>query len=95
MTAKQPVVKKYIVKLSSDERERLNVLIQKGKAPARQLLKARILLKADASEAGDAWSDGEIAEALDTSVDTVARTRQQLVEGGVDAALTLRNPRIF
>ena len=87
MTAKQPAIKKYIVKLSADERERLKALIQKGKAPARQLLKARILLKADASAAGDAWSDSRIAEALDTSLDTVARTRQQLVEGGVDAAL--------
>jgi hypothetical protein len=56
---------------------RLNVLIQKGKAPARQQLKARILLKADASEAGEAWSDSEIAGAPDTSTDTVARTRQQ------------------
>ncbi len=54
MTAKQPAVKKYIVSLSTDERDRLNALIQKGKAPARQVLKARILLKADASEAGEA-----------------------------------------
>jgi hypothetical protein len=86
--AKQPAVKKYIVKLSPDEREKLNALIQKGKAPVRQALKARILLKADASEVGEAWSDGKIAEALDTSIDTIARTRQQLVEGGIDAAPT-------
>ena len=91
MTAKQPAVKKYIVKLSDDERGRLNTLIQKGKAPARQLLKARILLKADASERGEAWSDSQIAEALDTSVDTIARARQQLVEGGLDAALTRKH----
>lgn len=91
MTAKQPAVKRYIVKLTADERERLNTLIRKGKAPVRQVLKARILLKADASEAGEAWSDGQIAEALDTSIDTVARTRQQLVEGGVDAALTRKH----
>jgi poly-gamma-glutamate capsule biosynthesis protein CapA/YwtB (metallophosphatase superfamily) len=91
VTAKQPVVKKYIVKLSDDERERLNSLIQKGKAPARQLLKARILLKADASELGEAWSDSQIAGALDTSIDTIARARQQLVEGGLDAALTRKH----
>ena len=91
MTAKQPAAKRYLVRLSADERERLNALIQKGKAPARQALKARILLKADASEAGEAWSDGRIAEALDTSIDTIARTRQQLVEGGVDAALTRKH----
>jgi hypothetical protein len=81
-------VKKYVVTLSADDRERLNALIQRGKAPGRQALKARILLKADASEAGEAWSDGQIAEALDTSIDTVARTRQLPVEGGIDAALT-------
>ena len=91
MTAKQPVVKKYIVTLSADERERLNALIQKGASPARQVLKARILLKADASEAGVAWSDGQIAEALDTSIDTIARTRQKLVEEGLDAALTRKH----
>ena len=49
MAAQQPAVKKFIVKLNADERDRLNALIQKGKAPARQVLKARILLKADAS----------------------------------------------
>ena len=61
MIAKQPAVKRYIVMLGADEREKLNALIQKGKSPARQVLKARILLKADASEAGEAWSDGQIA----------------------------------
>ena len=91
MTAKQPTTKKYIVKLSFEERDRLNALIQKGKCPARQALKARILLKADASEVSDAWSDSQIAAALDTSPDTVARTRQHLVEGGIDAALTRRH----
>jgi poly-gamma-glutamate capsule biosynthesis protein CapA/YwtB (metallophosphatase superfamily) len=91
VTAKQPAVKKYIVKLSAEERERLNGLIQKGKAPARQALKARILLKADASDAGEAWSDSQIAAALETSVDTVARTRQQLVEQGLDAALSRKH----
>ena len=91
MIAKQPAVKKYIVKLSAEERNRLDVLIQKGKAAARQLLKARILLKADASTAGEAWSDSRIAAALDTSIDTIARTRQQFVEEGLDAALTRKH----
>jgi poly-gamma-glutamate capsule biosynthesis protein CapA/YwtB (metallophosphatase superfamily) len=52
------------------------------------LVKARILLKADASEAGEGWRDSQIATALDTSVDTVARTRQQLVEEGLESVLT-------
>jgi hypothetical protein len=79
------------MRLGDDERERLNTLIQNGKAPARQLLKARILLKADASQAGEAWSDSWIAEALDTSIDSIARTRQLLVEEGLDAALTRKH----
>ena len=61
MTAKQPAVKKYVVKLSDGEREQLDTLIHKGKHRAGQLVKARILLKADASEAGEGWSDSQIA----------------------------------
>ena len=101
MTAERVAVKKYVVKLSDTERERLNTLIHMGKHPARQLVKARILLKADASEAGEGWSDSRIAAALDTSADTVARTRQQLVEEGFESVLTRKHspasarPRIF
>jgi len=87
---KEIALKKYVVKLSDEEREQLSTLIHSGKHPARKLLKARILLKADASEAGEGWSDSQIAEALDTSVDTVARTRQRLVEDGFEAALVYK-----
>ena len=55
--------------------------------PAQKLLKARILLKADASDGSEGWSDSKIAAALESSVDTVARTRQRLVEEGFEAAL--------
>jgi hypothetical protein len=101
VTAKQIAVKRYVVKLSDEERERLDTLIHAGKHPARQLTKARILLKADVSEAGEGWSDSQIAAALDTSVDTVARTRPQLVEEGFEAVLVRKHspasarPRIF
>ena len=91
MTAKQVVVKKHVVKLSDEERERLNTLIHTGKHRAGQLVKARILLKADVSGSGGEWSDSEIAAALDTSVTTVARTRQQLVEEGVESVLTRKH----
>jgi hypothetical protein len=84
VTAKQATVKKYVVKLSDEERVHLTTLVQKGKHRAGLLTKARILLKADASEAGEGWSDSEIAGALDTSINTVARTRQQLVEEGFE-----------
>ena len=108
MTAKRITEKRYVVKLSDEERERLNTLIRAGKHPARQLTKARIPLKADASEAGEGWRDGEIAAPsfacsvdLDASVDTVARTRQQLMEEGLNAVLVRKHspasarPRVF
>ena len=57
MAGKEISVKKYVVRLSGDEREQLEVLIRKGKSPAQRLLKARILLKADVSQAGVGWSD--------------------------------------
>jgi hypothetical protein len=88
VAAKEIAVKKYVVTLSAEERERLEMLIRSGKHPARELNRARILLKADASDAGEAWSDSQIAAALDTALSTVAQVRQQLVEEGVESALT-------
>ncbi len=87
MAGKEIAVKKYIVRLSAEERARLQGLISKGKRSAQLLRKARILLKADVSEAGEGWSDMKIAEALDTSVGTIERTRRQLVEEGFEATL--------
>jgi hypothetical protein len=84
-------VKKYVVRLSPDEREMLESLIHTGKRPASQVLKARILLKADISEAGDGWSDGRIVAALDTSLSSVFRTRQRLVEEGFEAVLNRKH----
>jgi transposase len=84
-------VKKYVVRLSKDERSALEDLISKGKHPAATILKARVLLKADVSDAGEGWSDSRIVKALDTSVATVARIRQRLVEDGLDAVLTRKH----
>jgi len=98
---KEIAVKKYVVKLSEEERERLETLIRGGKHPARKLTRARILLKADAGEAGEGWSDSQIAAALDIGLATVARVRRQLVEEGFDSVLTPKRspasarPRIF
>jgi transposase len=88
MAAKEISVKKYVVRLSCEERERLEALLRKGKNPAQRLLKARILLKADVSEAGAGWSDSRIIKALDTSVSMVYRVRKQLVEEGFEAVLS-------
>jgi hypothetical protein len=93
VATKENIVKKYVVRLNRDERGELEELIRKGKRPAQLLTKARILLKSDVSDAGDGWSDGRIAEALDTSVANIERTRRQLVEEGFDAVLTRKtNP---
>jgi transposase len=92
MAFKEIAVKKYVVRLSKDERDQLNELIRKGKSPAKQQLKARILLKADVSKNGEGWSDSKIIKALNTSVSMVYRVRQQLVEEGLEAVLS-RKPR--
>ena len=80
--------KKFVVRLNTDERTRLSDLISKGKAAAKTILKARILLKADQSDAGEGWSDEAICKALDTNVTMVERVRAKLVEEGLDAVLT-------
>ncbi|HTB02068.1 MAG TPA: IS630 family transposase [Bradyrhizobium sp.] len=88
MAGKDISVKKYVVRLSAGEREHLQALIRKGKSPAKRLLKARILLKADVSEAGEGWSDSRIIQALDTSASMIYRVRKQLVEEGFEAVLS-------
>ena len=87
MAGKEIAVKKYVVRLSADEREKLREFIRSGKRSTQLLTKARILLKADVSEAGEGWSDSRIAKALDTSVANIERTRRQLVEEGFEAVL--------
>jgi len=101
VAGKAIAVKKYVVRLSEDERGQLAGLIRSGKRPAQLLTKARILLKADVSGLNEGWSDSWIAEALDTSVANIERTRRQLVEEGFEAVLTRKynpnsaRPRIF
>ena len=79
--------KKYIVRLSDDERLHLKELLSKGTIPARRLQKAQILLKVDESEGGEGWSDLQTMEALNASASMVYRVRQQFVEEGLEATL--------
>ena len=72
--------KKYIVDLSTDEREQLQLLIRRGKTSARKLTRARILLKAS-----EGFTDDEIVAALHVGVATVERIRKRFVESGLDA----------
>jgi transposase len=81
-------MKKYKVTLTAEERQQLHALVTTGKAAAKKLAHARILLKADAAQGGPAWDDQRIADATEVSTDTVARVRQRFVEQGLEAALT-------
>ena len=83
-------MKKYIVRLSKDERTALKKLVSSGRGPARMFTRARILLKADQSDNGPGWQDDKISEALDVTVQTVERVRKQLVEEGFEAVLSRR-----
>lgn len=84
--------KKYVVTLTPEEREQLRALVTKGKAAARTLTHARILLKADQGSAGPAWPDQLIRETLDVGLCTVMRVRERFVEEGLEAALRPRKP---
>jgi transposase len=85
--------KKYIVTLTEAERQMLQAMLSKGKAAARKLAHARILLKADASLGGPDWDDAAIAQGLEVGRATVERVRKEFVEDGLDAALNRRKPR--
>jgi transposase len=84
--------KRYRVTLTDAERDELRHLITTGKAAARTLMHARILLKADAPAGEHGLFDVDIARAVETSVSTVERVRQRFVEEGLPAALVPHVP---
>ena len=73
----------YDVKLTVEEKEKLNSFLNKGKASARSLTRARILLLADAGR-----SNEEIKSALNASTTTISRIRRRYCEGGLEFALS-------
>ena len=85
--------KKYIVTLKDEERGALRAMIATGKASARKLMHARVLLKAERRKKHREWEDTRIAAALEVSVSTIEKVRQRLVEEGFEAALVPRPPR--
>ena len=90
------MAKRYRVTLTAEERGELERMIARGKADARKLAHARVLLQADEAEGGPARVDEEVASALDVSVRTVERVRQRFVERGVEAALLPKpSPRLY
>lgn len=87
-----PPQQKYPIALEPAQREQLTQLLSGGAAPARVLTRARLLLKADQSEAGPSWSNPQIAAALEVSSLTVTRVRKRFREGGLDRALYHAEP---
>lgn len=84
-------MKKYIVKLTTEERQHLQDFLKSNKCSHQENQRARILLKSDQSD-GKKWlTDQEIADALDVVVQTVERTRKKFVEEGFEASL--KNPK--
>jgi transposase len=81
------MAKKYRVTLTAAERAELEALISKGRADARKLTHARVLLQADEAAGAPARTDQEAAAGLNVSTRTVERVRQRFVEDGLPAAL--------
>lgn len=77
--------KKYIVRLTDQERSELLTVIKKLKGTSQKVRRAQILLKADAD--GPNWTDERIAEAFLCRTRTVERLRQRLVERGFEETL--------
>ena len=79
--------KRYVVRLTEDERSQLRTLVETQRVAARKRARAQVLLKVDAGDDGPAWTDAAAAAAAEVHVNTVGAIRRRLVEGGVPAAL--------
>jgi transposase len=77
--------KKYIVRLTDQERSELLAVVKKLKGTSQKVRRAQLLLKADAE--GPNWTDRRIAEAFSCRIKTVENVRQRLVEQGFEEAL--------
>jgi transposase len=82
--------KRYLISLSDEERQTLEQLTTKGKASARKINHARILLKANLNQEDRGWSDQAISQALNISTRTIERVRQRFVQEGLENALIPR-----
>ena len=78
---------KYAVELTSEQRKELAQLVSKGKAAARKITHARVLLQANESKDGPAWTDKQISQAFGVHTNTIHGIRRRFVEHGLQAAL--------
>jgi hypothetical protein len=84
-TRRFPMQKRFIVRLTEEERNTLQEVVKKLKGTSQKVQRAQILLKADV--AGPAWTDARIAAAFSCRRQTVERIRQRLVESGFQETL--------
>lgn len=77
--------KRYVVRLTDQERDELQSVIKKLKGTGQKVRRAQVLLKADAD--GPNWTDARIAEAFSCRTRTVEKIRQRLVERGFEETL--------
>ncbi len=80
-------MKRYVVELTREERNELVELVSKGKAAARKITHARVLLQADESKDAPGWTDNQISEAFRIHTNTIHSIRRRFVEDGLSAAL--------
>ena len=83
-------MKKNSVKLTQEQRQQLLQLIRSGKAPARKIMHAHILLKVDSSPDGPNWSDKQIQQAFGVGEASIWRVRRRFLEQGLADALNRR-----
>lgn len=81
---------KYSVKLTGEQRKRLEDLVSQGEAPARKIMHAQILLKSDKGEQGPRWSDQQLRAAFGLGETVIKRVRKRYVENGLEDALERR-----
>ena len=79
--------RKQSVRLSAEERERLETLTRNGSDSAKRIMHARLLLMADQDHPAGRYKDAQIAKALGVHVNTVARTRRKFCRQGEKAAV--------
>ena len=80
-------MKRYVVELTTEEQQVLMQLVSKGKAAARKITHARVLLQANESKNGPAWTDNQISDAFSLHTNTIHDIRRRFVEDGLQAAL--------
>ena len=86
--------KRYVVRLSEDERMQLRGVVTAKRVAAQKRTRAQVLLKVDEGADGPAWTDAAAGEAFDVHANTVHGLRRRLVERGLDAALA-PPPRVW